>query len=302
MRNLISALDLERGEYEEIFDLADRYIEQISRKRRLDKLDGRVIALAFFEPSTRTALSFASAALRLGGEVIGFSSEDAISIAKGESLADTIRMLDSYADCIVIRHRYDGSARFASEISGKPVVNAGDGKHEHPTQAILDLYTVKKTFGYVDNLVFGVLGDLRYARVVNSLLRALTRFKPRRVYLISPPQLRARREILDGLNYPYVEISDPRDAISSLDVLYVTRVQRERFPDDLEYRRVRQSYRVDPELVSMMSRDSIVLHPLPRVDEVDRGIDKYPQARYFEQASYGVPVRMAVLSKVLGVA
>jgi aspartate carbamoyltransferase catalytic subunit len=296
LKHLISSFDLNRDEYISIFEYADKFSMV---KSKLNYLQGKVISLAFFEPSTRTAQSFHTAGLKLGADVIGFTSEESTSIAKGENLADTIRMLNNYSDCIIMRHKYDGAALFASEISNVPIINAGDGKHEHPTQAIIDLYTVYKIFNEVDGITFGLLGDLKYARTVNSLLRALTRFRPKKVFLISPSQLKARREILDNLNYPVIETENPYDVIQEIDVLYVTRIQKERFVDEVEYEKVKESYIVDMKLVNMMKKDSIILHPLPRVNEIDRRVDKTPHAKYFFQASLAVPVRMALLYKFL---
>ncbi|MEM0373525.1 MAG: aspartate carbamoyltransferase [Sulfolobaceae archaeon] len=296
-KDIISSLDLDRNEYYLIFEEAKKYK---NLKGKIEILKNKIISLAFFEPSTRTMLSFHTASLKLGASVIGFSGVEAISIAKGENLADTIRMLDSYSDLIVIRHKYDGAAGFAAEVASKPVINAGDGKHEHPTQALIDLFTVNEIFGEVDNLVFGIFGDLKYARTVNSLLRALTRFKPKMVYLISPQQLRPRREILEDLNYPIKELESPYDVIEEIDVLYVTRIQKERFPDEIEYQRVRESYKVSKDLVKRMKKDAIILHPLPRVNEIDRDVDNDTRAKYFLQASLGVPIRMALLSLILG--
>lgn len=295
MRDIISSLDFTRDDFFNLFSLAD----EILKGRKLEVKD-KVIATAFFEPSTRTALSFATAAQKIGAKVIGFSGTEAISEAKGENFADTIRMLENYSDCIVVRHKFDGAAKFAAEISSKPIINAGDGKHEHPTQTLIDLFTVYKVFGQVDNLTFGLLGDLKYARTVNSLLRGLTRFKPKIVYLISPPALKARKEILKDINYEIREFENPYDIISKVDVLYVTRIQKERFPDEMEYEKVRESYKVDENLVNQMKKDAIILHPLPRVNEIDRRIDKRPQAKYFYQASLGVPIRMALLYTILG--
>ena len=282
---------------EEIFEDTDRRLKQPPTR----ELEGKIIALAFFEPSTRTYLSFETAAKRLGADVIGFSSTEGTSVSKGENLADTIRMLENYADVIVMRHKYDGAAKFASRVTKKPIINAGDGKHEHPTQTLIDLYTIRRHFGTPEGLVYGLLGDLKYARVVNSLLRGLKLFKPKMVYLISPELLRVRREILEELNYPYREVADPFDVIGEVDVLYVTRIQKERFVDEQDYEKVRESYKVDLRLVNQMKRDSIILHALPRVNEIDRRVDKDPRAKYFEQASYGVPVRMSVLVKYGGV-
>ncbi|ADB87387.1 aspartate carbamoyltransferase [Saccharolobus islandicus] len=296
LRHVVSSLDLTGDDYFRIFELADKF----SNVKKLNYLSGKVVSLAFFEPSTRTAQSFHTAAIKLGADVIGFASEESTSIAKGENLADTIRMLNNYSNCIVMRHKFDGAALFASEISDIPIINAGDGKHEHPTQALIDLYTIYKVFGEIDGRTFGLLGDLKYARTVNSLLRALTRFKPKKVFLISPSQLKVRREILDGLNYPVIETENPYDVIQDIDVLYVTRIQKERFVDEVEYEKVKESYVVDLKLVNMMKKDGIILHPLPRVTEIDRKVDKTTNAKYFYQASLAVPVRMALFYEVLG--
>ncbi|AEB94428.1 MAG: aspartate carbamoyltransferase [Metallosphaera sp.] len=295
MKDVISVLDFTKTEILQIFELTDKLLTGQFKPN----LKGKIIANAFFEPSTRTALSFASAALSSGGKVLGFASDESTSISKGENLADTIRMLDNYADCIVMRHKLDGSAKFASEIASKPVVNAGDGKREHPTQALIDIYTVRSLFHSVEGLTFGFLGDLRYARTVNSMLRILTLFNPKMVYLISPPQLRARLEILNELNYPFKELSDVRDVINEVDVLYVTRIQRERFLDEDEYEKVKESYRVDLKMIEGMKREAAILHPLPRVSEIDRRIDSTPQAKYFLEASYAVPLRSVLLNEVV---
>ncbi len=302
-RDVISILDFTRSELEELFEWSDWFYERLREGRVPKLLEGRVAALAFFEPSTRTRLSFETAVKRLGGEAIGFTSEEAISVAKGESFADTIRMLDAYADVIIVRHRYEGSALYAAEVAEKPVINAGDGKQHHPTQAMLDLYTVRRLFGSPDGLVYGVLGDLRYSRAAVSFLYGLTLFKPRMVYLISPPQLRVREEVemvLRERGLPYRVVDDVSSVISELDVLYVVRIQKERFPDPLEYERVRGSYRVTPKLLEKGKPTLKVLHPLPKVDEIDPRVDEMPQAAYFLQAALGVPVRMALLSLILG--
>ena len=297
-RDVISILDFSREELECLFEWADK-AWSLGRP-----LEGKILALAFFEPSTRTRMSFESAMKRLGGEVIGFSSEEGISVAKGESLGDTIRMLDAYADGIVIRHRYEGAALYAAEISESPVINGGDGWQHHPTQAMLDFYTIRSLFGGVDGLSIGVLGDLRYGRAASSFILGLTRFKPKRLYLISPPELRPRREVIDllgesGLHYSIT--SSLEEIIGELDVLYVTRIQKERFPDPQEYEKVRGSYRVTLELVEKGARPELrILHPLPRVDEIDPRLDTTVYAAYFLQARLGVPLRMALLYLVLG--
>ncbi len=298
-RDVVSTLDFDKEDLEALFKLADEYVVNGYK----DVLRGRVMSSAFFEPSTRTRLSFESAMHRLGGSVIGFSSEEATSIVKGEKFVDTIRMLDSYSDIIVIRHKYEGSAKLAAEIAEHPVINAGDGRNEHPTQAMLDMYTISKLKGSINNLVIGVMGDLKYARVVNSFLLALTIFKPKKVYLISHPLLRLREDVKKliasrGLNFE--EVNDVNLVLSELDVLYLTRVQKERFLDPLEYEKVKNAYRITAEIVKKCREDFIILHPLPRVDELDRSVDNTKHAAYFTQASLGVPLRAALLSLILG--
>ncbi|MEM1873021.1 MAG: aspartate carbamoyltransferase [Acidilobaceae archaeon] len=300
-RDVITILDFSREELEELFNTAD----EIRKKGVRGKpLEGRIVSLAFFEPSTRTRLSFETAVKKLGGETIGFSSEEATSIAKGESFADTIRMLDAYSDAIVVRHKFDGAARLAAEIAENPVINAGDGKHHHPTQAMLDLYTLRVLKGDVGDLTVGVVGDLKYSRAAASFLLGLTIFKPRLVYLISPPQLRARQEILEVLRergVAYREVSDYALVLGELDVMYVTRIQKERFADPEEYERVRGSYRIDFDVLAREAKPDLkVLHPLPKVDEIDPRIDYSPFAAYFLQARLGVPLRMALLLGILG--
>ncbi|MEM0361803.1 MAG: aspartate carbamoyltransferase [Sulfolobales archaeon] len=298
-RDVISVLDFEKEDFEVLFKLADEYLNNGYR----DVLRGRIMASAFFEPSTRTRLSFESAMHRLGGSVIGFSSEEATSVAKGEKFVDTIKMLDSYSDIIVVRHRYEGSAKLAAEVAEHPVINAGDGRNEHPTQAMLDIYTILRLKGNIANLVIGVMGDLKYARVVNSFLLALTKFKPKKIYLISHPLLRLREEakkFIASQGLTFEEVFDINLVISELDVLYLTRVQKERFPDPLEYEKVKNAYRLTLDVVKKCKDDFIILHPLPRVDELDRSIDNTKYAAYFTQAMLGVPLRAALLSLILG--
>ncbi|BEP17390.1 aspartate carbamoyltransferase [Pyrofollis japonicus] len=303
-RDVISILDFSRDMLEELFLVADE-MDRFLRSGRVPRLlEGKLVALAFFEPSTRTRLSFDTAAKRLGAETIGFSGEEGTSIAKGENLADTVRMLDSYADAIVIRHKYEGSALYAAEVAEHPVINAGDGKQHHPTQAMLDLYTVRQLFGSVDGLVYGVLGDLRYGRAATSFILGLTLFRPKKLYLISPPLLRAREEVLEVLRQRgivFEEAGSLEEVIGGLDVLYVTRIQRERFPDPSEYEKVKGSYRVTRRLLEEHAKPELrVMHPLPRVDEISFDVDETKYAAYFIQARNGVPVRMALLALVLG--
>jgi len=295
-RDVISILDFTRDDLELLFRTAD----DVGRGGR--PLEGYVMATAFFEPSTRTKLSFHAAMQRLGGSVIDLPPDVASSRAKGENLADTVRMLDAYADVIVIRHRLEGAARYAAEIAESPVINGGDGTRDHPTQAMTDLYTILKERGRIDGLVVGVLGDLRYGRAARSFILGVIKYEIEGLHLIAPEPLRCREETLEHIRASgvrYREHSDLAAAIGELDVLYVTRIQRERFPDPLEYERVRGSYRVTRESLRGAKEDIIILHPLPRVDELDFSVDATPHARYFRQAAYGVPVRMALLKLLL---
>jgi aspartate carbamoyltransferase catalytic subunit len=293
-RDVISIRDFTRGDIETVLREADRI------ETNPDTLRGSVMASLFFEPSTRTQLSFASACERLGGRVIGFSSGTATSQAKGETLTDTIRMAERYADVIVIRHPLEGSARLAADVATVPVLNAGDGANQHPTQTLLDLFTIQRHAGRVDGLTIGMVGDLRFGRTVHSLATALTRFRDVRLRLISPPNLRMPHSVMRELE-GRIEYQEQRELdLTGLDVVYVTRIQKERFPDIEEYEKVKGAYVLTPEIVqTQLSPEAIVLHPLPRVDEIDPGVDALPQAKYFEQAGNGVPVRMALLKLVL---
>ncbi len=294
-RHLISIDDLNREDILYILDKAEEF-EEVARGRvKLKILEGKILANLFFEPSTRTRMSFEVAMKRLGGDVINLTAQEASSIAKGETLADTIRVVSKYCDAIVIRHPLEGAARFAAENSDVPVINAGDGAGQHPTQTLLDLYTIKKECGKLDGISIALMGDLKYSRTVHSLIKALTLFKTK-IYLISPETLMLPDDFLEELN-GNIEKVDLEDVIDEIDVLYVTRIQRERFPDEEEYRRVAGSYRITADIVN--GRDFIVMHPLPRVDEIDVSVDKTKNARYFQQAFYGVPVRMAILTEVM---
>jgi len=300
-RDVISILDFDREDLEKLFEVADRALKYVNTKLRV--LEGRVVSLAFFEPSTRTRLSFEVAAKKLGADVISFSGEEAVSVAKGENLADTIRMLDAYSDLIVIRHRFEGAALFAAEVAEKPVINGGDGRQHHPTQAMIDLYTIRKLFGSPDGLVYAVVGDLRYGRAAASFIYGLTRFKPKKVYLVSPSLLRVREEVktvLASSGVQFEEVERVDEVIEEVDVMYVTRIQRERFPDPSEYEKVKGSYRITLNLLKRGKKELKVLHPLPKVDEIDHEVDTSPYAAYYIQAAYGVPVRMALISLVMG--
>jgi len=302
-RDVISILDFSREDIEYLFEAADKIYEYLINSNVPRLLEGKVVSLAFFEPSTRTRLSFEVAAKRLGAITIGFSGEEGISVAKGESFADTIRMLDAYSDLIIVRHKCEGAALYAAELAKVPVVNAGDGKQHHPTQAMIDLYTIKRLYGYIDGLVYGVLGDLRYSRAASSFILALTRFSPEKLYLISPKLLRIREEVkmvLKQAGIVFEEVESLEEVIHELDVLYVVRIQRERFPDPQEYEKVRGSYRVTLSLLEKRAKPTLkILHPLPKVDEVEPRVDNSRFAAYFYQAKLGVPLRMALLALIL---
>jgi len=300
-RDILAAVDLSREDFEEIFAAADELINQ--GRDQLNLLRGKIMATAFFEPSTRTRLSFQTAMIRLGGEIIDLGEVEKSSIAKGENLSDTIRMLDAYSDVIVIRHRLEGAAKLAAEVAENPVINAGDGSRNHPTQAMIDLYAIRRFHGRIDGLTIGVMGDLKYGRATNSLIVALTKFKVEKIYLISPPQLKLRqetKELLAESGVEFEEVENLEEVISELDVLYASRIQRERFPDPSEYELVKGSYIITPESLKNAKEDLIILHPLPRVGEIDFRVDSLPYAKYFEQAKLGVPVRMALLKLILG--
>jgi aspartate carbamoyltransferase catalytic subunit len=301
-RHIISTKDFSREEIDFILDRAQR-LEPHARRGGLDLLKNRVVATLFFEPSTRTKLSFDTAVKRLGGATIGFDSFESTSVAKGETLSDTIKIIESYSDAIVIRHPREGAARMASEISRVPVINAGDGAGHHPTQTLLDLYTMRKECKKpIGDLSVAIVGDLKYGRTVHSLAYALSLYKTK-LYLVSPEQLRMPGSIINYLREHGVELLEtPRieDALREADVLYMTRIQKERFPDPSEYIKVAGSYRITPDTLGDVNNDMIIMHPLPRVNEIDPGVDSTRHARYFQQAFYGVPIRMAVLSLVLG--
>ncbi len=294
-KHLISIDDLNKDDIEYILGKADDFIEIAKGKNRSEILKGKILANLFFEPSTRTRMSFETAMKRLGGDVINLGSVEATSVAKGESLADTIRVVNNYADCIVIRHYREGAARFAAEISDVPVINAGDGAGQHPTQTLLDLYTIKKE-AKLDNLKIALIGDLKYSRTIHSLIKALSLFKAE-ILLVSPPSLKLPEDLLEEIDARFVE-TDLKHAIEEVDVLYVTRIQKERFPDEEEYRKVAGSYKITAEMLKRS--EAIVMHPLPRVDEISYDVDDLSNAVYFKQAFYGVPVRMAILSEVIG--
>ncbi|RLG89999.1 aspartate carbamoyltransferase, partial [Candidatus Bathyarchaeota archaeon] len=270
-------------------------------KKGSDMLKGKLLATLFFEPSTRTRLSFEAAMHRLGGAAIGFAEAEIASVKKGENLADTIRVVENYADVIALRHPREGAARLAAEFAEIPVINGGSGGEEHPTQALLDLYTVKKEKGTIDGLSLAMVGDLRFGRTVHSLAYALSLYDVK-LYFVSPPLLKMRREVLEAIKgkVNVVETSNLDEVIPEVDVLYVTRIQKERFPDPAEYMKVKGSYRIDLKTLEKAKKDSIILHPLPRVGEIAPEVDKTPHARYFQQVWNGIIVRMALLALILG--
>ncbi len=297
--HLVSIKDIDKEMIESILKRA-KEIEN-NPKEFAHRMDGKILSTIFFEPSTRTRLSFESAMLRLGGKVLGFSDPKTSSVKKGESIADTIRMAHSYSDVIVMRHYLEGSGRVASEYSKVPVISGGTGIQEHPTQALLDLYTMKKEFGDLNGLTIGLLGDLRYGRTIPSLLYAFAKYENIKVYLYSPDQLRARMTVLSDIEgkLDYSVEEDLQQTIGELDVLYVTRVQKERFPDLSTYERVKGSFIITPDTLSDVKEKMIVMHPLPRVGEISYEVDEMSQARYFEQARNGVWTRMAILDLIL---
>jgi len=298
-RDIVSIRSFTREEIDYILEISHS-MEPLVEKGS-DMLRGKVLAELFFEPSTRTMLSFQTAMYKLGGNVIGFAEPGVSSVWKGESLADTVRVVESYSDVIVLRHPLEGAARFAAEYARVPVINAGSGAEEHPTQALLDLYTVRKAKGKIDGLNIILMGDLRYGRTVHSLAYALSLYDVR-LSLISPDLLKMRPEVIEDIK-DRIEVSEHTDLMEVLpdaDVLYVTRIQKERFPDLGEYEKVRGSYVIDLNVLKKAKEDLVVLHPLPRVDEIAVEVDSTPFAKYFEQARNGVVVRMALLALVLG--
>ena len=301
-RDLVSIRDLSREEIVEILDAARRMIPFAEGSKASALLAGRIVAMAFFEPSTRTRLSFESAVQRLGGSCLTIADAGATSLRKGESLYDTIRMLSSYADAIVLRHPNEGAARLAARASERPVINAGDGAGQHPTQTLLDLATIRERFGTLSGLKVVLLGDLKYGRTVHSLAYALAVFGSELV-LSSPEALRLPEEHREELRQQGARVSDEPDlprAGRVADVLYVTRIQKERFTDESEYRAVVGSYRIDASVLAGAKSKMIVMHPLPRAGEIAPEVDATPHAAYFRQAFLAVPVRMALLGAILG--
>ena len=303
MRHLISPLDFSVEELDKLLDLAndiennpDKYAKACDRKK---------IATCFYEPSTRTRLSFEAAMLNLGGSVLGFAGADSSSASKGESVSDTIRVISSYADICAIRHPKEGAALVAASKSTIPVINAGDGGHQHPTQTLTDLLTIRSLKGRLDNITIGLCGDLKFGRTVHSLIHALVRYENVKFVLISPEELRVpeyiREDVLKANDIEFQEVERLEDAIGELDALYMTRVQRERFFNEEDYIRLKDFYVLNKEKLSQAKEDMLVLHPLPRVNEIAVEVDDDPRAVYFKQAQYGVYVRMALILTLLGI-
>ncbi|MBD5498608.1 MAG: aspartate carbamoyltransferase [Lachnospiraceae bacterium] len=300
MKHLMSPLDFSVEELDKLFALAGN-IEKNPAKYA-HACDGRILATCFYEPSTRTRLSFESAMLRLGGEVLGFSEAASSSAAKGESVSDTIRIISCYADICAMRHPKEGAPMVAAEKSGVPVINAGDGGHQHPTQTLTDLLTIQTLKGRLDNLTIGLCGDLKFGRTVHSLINALVRYPNIRFVFISPEELKVPDYITDSLKekgIPYEEVIRLENVMPSLDLLYMTRVQKERFFNEEDYVRLKDFYILDTAKMELARPDMLVLHPLPRVNEISVEVDSDPRAAYFKQAQYGVYVRMALILTLL---
>ena len=303
MRHLMSPLDLSVEETDKLLNLAND-IEK-NPEKYAHACAGKKLATCFYEPSTRTRLSFEAAMLNLGGSVLGFSSADSSSAAKGESVSDTIRVISSYADICAMRHPKEGAPLVASEKSTIPIINAGDGGHQHPTQTLTDLLTIHSLKGHLDNLTIGLCGDLKFGRTVHSLIHALIRYPNVKFVLISPEELRVpsyiREDVLAQNNVPFKEVVRLEEALPELDILYMTRVQKERFFNEEDYIRMKDFYILDKTKMELAPEDMLVLHPLPRVNEISTEVDDDPRAVYFKQAQYGVYVRMALILTLLGV-
>ena len=303
MRHLMTPLDFSVEELDKLLDLGND-IEK-NPEKYAHACAGKKLATLFYEPSTRTRLSFEAAMMNLGGNVLGFSSAASSSAAKGESVSDTIRMISCYADICAMRHPKEGAPMVATRVSSIPVINAGDGGHQHPTQTLTDLLTIRSLKGRLDNLVIGLCGDLKFGRTVHSLIKALARYEGISFVLISPEELRIpeyiREDVLDAQGIPYKEVEHIEDVMPDLDILYMTRVQRERFFNEEDYIRLKDFYVLDKKKMELAKEDMLVLHPLPRVNEISVEVDNDPRAAYFRQVQYGVYVRMALILTLLGI-
>ena len=303
MRHLIDSMDFSVEELEVLFNLAEKIIR--NQNDFTNVANNKILATLFYEPSTRTRFSFEAAMLRLGGKVIGFSEPGSSSVMKGESIPDTIRTVGCYVDIIALRHPKEGAPRYASYYSPVPIINAGDGGHQHPTQTLTDLLTIKETKGGFSNLTIGLCGDLKFGRTVHSLIKAMSRYENVKFILISPNELQIpeyiKTEILEKKNIPFLEVERLEEVIDTLDILYMTRVQKERFFNEADYIRLKDSYILDKEKLRLARSDLSILHPLPRVNEISYEVDDDPRACYFKQVRYGMYIRMALIIKLLGV-
>ena len=302
-KDLIDIKDLSVKEIDELIKVANKIIK--NKDEYSHKCDGKILATLFFEPSTRTRLSFESAMLRLGGKVLGFSEAASSSTAKGESLADTITVVSSYADIIAMRHPKEGAPLVACNHSKVSVINAGDGGHNHPTQTLTDLLTIYNEKGHFDNLTIGLCGDLKFGRTVHSLISAMSRYKNIKFILISPDELKlpeyVKKDVLEKNNIEYIETSDIEEYMSDLDILYMTRVQKERFFNEADYIRLKDYYILNKDKLNKAKKDLCIMHPLPRVNEISTDVDNDSRACYFKQAEYGIYIRMALILKLLEV-
>jgi aspartate carbamoyltransferase catalytic subunit len=297
-KSLVSITDYSKEEYLRILELAAEFEQNPNR----NTLAGKIVATLFFEPSTRTRLSFETAVNRLGGRIVGFADVNSSSVTKGETLKDTIKMVTNYVDLIVMRHPIEGAARYASEIASVPIINAGDGANQHPTQTLLDLYSIKKTQGKLEDLNIIMIGDLKYGRTVHSLLMAMSHFNPT-FYFVSPDELKMPKEYLSFLEQhkiKYYEYHDFLPIISQADIIYMTRVQKERFSDPIEYEKTKNAYVLNNAMLENTRPNMKILHPLPRVNEINLDVDDNPKAYYFTQALNGLYVRQAIISSILG--
>ena len=302
MKHLLNPLDLSVEETDRLLNLADSIAADPARYSHC--CTGKKLATLFYEPSTRTRLSFEAAMINLGGSVLGFSSASSSSASKGESVSDTIRVISCYADICAMRHPKEGAPKVASMFSSIPVINAGDGGHQHPTQTLTDLFTIRTLKGHTDNMIIGLCGDLKFGRTVHSLIESLVRYKNVKFVLISPPELRVpsyiRDEVLKG--FEFKEVTNLDDVLPELDILYMTRVQKERFFNEEDYIRMKDCYILTKEKMDLAKDDMLVLHPLPRVNEISVEVDNDPRAAYFKQVQFGVYVRMALILTLLGLA
>lgn len=303
-KDIISIRDLKKEEIELILKTAEKMEAYARGEKACNLMEGKILGTLFFEPSTRTRLSFTSAIQRLGGEVLGFTGVGITSMAKGENLTDTIKTVERYCDFLVMRHPMEGAARLAAEVSVKPVINAGDGANQHPTQTMLDLYTIKKLKGKISGLNVALLGDLKYGRVMRSLAYALSMFDVK-LTLVSPPGLEMSRDIVEEIKEKFnktpFETNDIDAGLRRADVIYICRIQKERFEDKFEAEKMQKAFRITPEVLEQCKEDIAILHPLPKVTEIDPRVDDMKAAKYFDQTFYGVPVRMAILGLIGGV-